>query len=152
VKACHQAGSGAVAALSSVTERGCPYLVILLTGAKSKPMEDHGQGRLRVMDLVILTVTGWPAITDGLTVILLGFNNVSQGGWPLFRTRGGLRRSAGTASCTGVRASATAAVGCGTKASGPPRGAARRAASCYMGQLSRRVACAVPRRQEPGGA
>ena len=32
-----------------------------------EPMEDHSQGRLRVyVHLVALTVTGWPAFTDGL--------------------------------------------------------------------------------------
>ena len=40
-------------------------LAILSTGAECQPMEDRSQGRLRV-HLIVLTVTGWPAIIGGL--------------------------------------------------------------------------------------
>jgi hypothetical protein len=67
-------------------------------------MEDHGQGRLRVC--VYLVALDRHRLTCGhsraLTVILLGFNNYRAGRMALSsRTRGGLRRSAGAASCRG---------------------------------------------------
>ena len=88
-------------------------------------------------------------------MILLGFNNDRAGRMAPLRTRGGLRRSAGAASCLGsvprrpppcavaVRRAAAA----GT--AGSPR--ARFApAFCCVRQFSRRAACAVTRRQARG--
>jgi hypothetical protein len=90
-----------------------------------------------------------------LTVILLGFNNGWAGRMTAFAQaqRGcgaqPVRRAAG------VRASAAAAVRCRGKASG--RRVVRRVlrgrvapAFCCVRQLSRRVACAVTRRQARG--
>ncbi len=56
-----------------------------------------------------------------LTVILLGFNNGRAGRMPYSRTRGGLRRSAGAASCSGFvpRAAAARCGGFPTGASHP---------------------------------
>ena len=66
------------------------------------PMEDHGQGRLRVyVHLVVLTVTSWVRSQTALRAILLGFNNDRAGEDGPVRARGGLRRPAGTASCLG---------------------------------------------------
>ena len=65
-------------------------------------MEDYSQGRLRVyVRLVVLTVSRLACEPQtALTAILLGFNDGHRS-----RTCGGLQRSAGAATCPGVRAS-----------------------------------------------
>ena len=58
---------GAVAALSSCTWRAESGPGHPSDWRRIEPMEDHGQGRLRVyVHLVVSTVAGWPAVTDGL--------------------------------------------------------------------------------------
>jgi hypothetical protein len=120
--------------------------------------------------LVFLTVPGCPAARDclpcgqrllalrpetALTVILLGFKNGRAGRMARVRLR---TAGCGAQPCggpPGVRASAAAAVGCSTKASGrrlvrrAPRGRVA-SAFCCMRQLSRRTAYAVRRRQARG--
>ena len=107
--------------------------------------------------LVALTVTGRPAVTDGLDGDLARLSTMTApGGWTCSRTRGGLRRPAGAASCPGVRASAAAAVRCRGKASGRrlvrrvPRRARTRSPSAVCASSAAVGACAVTRRQAHG--
>jgi hypothetical protein len=120
--------------------------------------DGRSQSRLSSRDvrLVLFTVTGWVACTDGLDGDLARLQQwPRREDGPVSRTRGGLRRSAGAANCPGsvpwrpppwAFALRRAAAGtCG----GFPAGATR-PLFCCMRQLFRRVACAATRRQARG--
>ena len=116
-------------------------------------MEDHSQGRLRVyVHLVLLTVTGCPAVTDGLDGDLARLQE-----WPRredgpVRVRSAVAAPSWCGGCPGLRASAAAAVAFALRRAaavwygGFPAGRIA-PAFCCVRQLSRHVACPVTCRQ-----
>ena len=65
--------------------------------------------------LVALGDSGWPASTDGLTVILVGFNNGRAGRMAPVRARAAVAALNWCGGLPGIRASAAAAVRCRAK-------------------------------------